>query len=96
MQVHPLFDRLIVQRDDPKNTLKHGLVLPERARTQAEEGVVLQIGCGLIGEDGNARGLAVAVGDTVMFNPHAGNEVKIDGETRLLLRESEVLGVLQP
>ncbi len=96
MKVQPLFDRLVVQRGEPKNALKHGLVMPERARTKAEEGIVLQLGCGLINDHGHARGLQVKIGDKVMFNPHAGTEVQIDNQICLLLRESEVLGVLEP
>jgi len=95
MKIRPLYDRLIVERVEEIGMSTGGLYLPETAKEKPSEGVVLAIGQGRLGDDGEVRPLAVAVGDRIAFGRYAGTEIKIDGEDRLVLREDEVLGIVE-
>lgn len=94
MTVRPLFDRILVKRNDEPTRSKGGLFLPETAKEKPVEGTVLAIGQGRTSDDGKLTGLTVQVGDKVIFGKYSGTEIKVDGEDRLILREDDVLGII--
>jgi len=94
MNVRPLYDRLLVKRLEEATKTSGGLFLPESALEKPQRGEVIAAGEGRVGDDGEIRGLAVSVGDIVVFGKYAGNEIKVDGEDRLILKEEEVLGIV--
>lgn len=94
MNVRPLYDRLLVKRLEEATKTAGGLFLPEAALEKPQRGEVIAAGNGRVGDDGAVRTLAVSVGDIVVFGKYAGNEIKVDGEDRLILKEDEVLGIL--
>ena len=95
MQVRPLYDRILVKRVDAEARSKGGLFLPESATEKPSEGIVIAAGQGRLGDDGVVHALAVKQGDRVAFGRYAGTEIKVDGESRLVLRESEILGIIE-
>ena len=95
MKVRPLFDRVLVKRNEEPSQTASGLFLPETAKEKPVEGTVLAVGQGRVADDGNVRELAVKEGDKVIFGKYAGTEIKVDGEDRLILREDDILGVLE-
>ena len=94
MQIRPLYDRILVKRADEETKSKGGLFLPEAAKEKPSEGIVLAIGHGKIAENGEIKPLTVKVGDRVMFGKYSGNEIKVNGDERLILREDEVFGIV--
>jgi chaperonin GroES len=94
MKIRPLFDRVLVQRNDEPTKTKSGLFLPETAKEKPIEGTVLAAGNGKVTEDGKVRPLAVKAGDKIVFGKYAGTEVKVDGQDRLILREDDILGIV--
>ena len=94
VKIRPLQDRVIVKRIREEEKLK-GIVIPETAREKPNEGVVVATGGGKIAADGTLRRLDVRVGDRVLFGKYSGNEVKLDGEEHLILREDDILGVIE-
>lgn len=95
MKIRPLHDRLIVRRVKEEEKTKGGLYIPDTAKEKPVEGTVVAVGKGKLLEDGNVRKLDVKEGDRILFGKYSGNEVKIDGEEHLILREDEVLGVIE-
>jgi chaperonin GroES len=95
MLLRPLYDRILVQRVEEETKTKSGLFLPETAKEKPSEGVVLAVGQGRINDKGEVRPLVVKEGDRVLFGKYAGNEVKVNGEDRLILKESEIFGIVQ-
>ena len=95
MNVRPLHDRLLVQRNESATQTKGGLYLPETSKEKPVEGTVLAIGAGRVTEDGKTLPLQVKVGDCIVFGKYAGTEIKLDGEDRLILREDDVLGIIE-
>ena len=94
--IRPLFDRVLVQRNDEPSKTTSGLFLPETAsKEKPAEGTILAIGNGRIGDDGTVTPLIVKKGDRIVFGKYAGTEIKIDGEDRLILREDDILGVIE-
>lgn len=91
----PLYDRLLVQRHDPPNTSKGGIILPEVAKERPKQGTVLVVGAGALTPDGERIPMDVKVGDIVWFTPYAGSEVEIGEETLLVLNQIDVLGVIR-
>jgi chaperonin GroES len=94
MNVRPLHDRLLVQRNDSATQTAGGLYLPETAKEKPVEGTVLAVGDGRLTEEGKTLPLQVQVGDRIIFGKYSGTEIKLDGEERLILREDDVLGIL--
>ncbi len=94
MNVRPLHDRLLVQRNDSATQTAGGLYLPETAKEKPVEGTVLAVGDGRLTEEGKSLPLQVKVGDRIIFGKYSGTEIKLDGEERLILREDDVLGIL--
>ena len=95
MKIRPLQDRVIVRRIKEEDRTKGGLYIPDTAKEKPAEGTVIAVGNGKILEDGSVRKLDVKEGDRVLFGKYSGNEVKIDGDEHLILREDEILGVLE-
>ncbi|MCB9672200.1 MAG: co-chaperone GroES [Alphaproteobacteria bacterium] len=95
MEIRPLYDRILVKRVESPTKSRGGLFLPESASEKPSEGEVIAVGQGRLGDDGDVRPLVVKVGDRVLFSRYAGNEIKIDGDERLVLREDEVLGIIE-
>jgi len=95
MKIRPLQDRLLVTRLDEEATTKGGIIIPDTAKEKPQRGTVVAVGKGKVLEDGTQRPLDVKAGDTVLFGKYAGTEVKIEGEEHLILREEDVLGVIE-
>ena len=94
--IRPLHDRIIVRRVREEEKSKGGIIIPDTAKEKPAEGKVLAVGNGKIQEDGTLRKLDVKVGDHVLFGKYDGTEVKVDGEETLVVREENILGVLEP
>ncbi|MFW5738773.1 MAG: co-chaperone GroES [Myxococcota bacterium] len=95
MNIRPLHDRIIVKRVEEEEKTKGGIIIPDTAKEKPIEGEVLAVGNGKILEDGSVRKLDVKAGDRVLFGKYSGTEVKIEGEERLILREDDVLCVVE-
>jgi chaperonin GroES len=91
----PLHDRILVRRVEEAETTRGGLIIPDTAKDKPQEGEVVSAGKGKIGEDGKVRPLDVKAGDRILFGKYAGTEVKLDGEDLLIMREEEVLGIIE-
>jgi chaperonin GroES len=95
MKIRPLQDRLIVKRVAEENKTKGGIIIPDTAKEKPLEGEVIAVGNGKVLEDGKVRPLDIKAGDRILFSKYAGTEVKIEGEDHLILREEDVLGVIE-
>jgi chaperonin GroES len=95
MNIRPLHDRVIVKRNEEQQKTKGGLFIPDTAKEKPIEGTVLAAGNGKILEDGTVRKLEVKKGDRVLFGKYSGTEVKIEGEEHLILREEDILGIIE-
>ena len=95
MEVRPLHDRLIVKRVEEEEKTKGGIVIPDTAKEKPVEGKVIAVGDGRIKEDGTKIPLEVKKGDRILFTKYAGTEVKIDGEEHLIMKEDDVLIVIE-
>ena len=91
----PLHDRILVRRLEEEETTRGGLIIPDSAKDKPQEGEVVSVGKGKINEDGKVRPLDVKPGDRILFGKYAGTEVKLDGEEFLIMREEEVLGIIE-
>ncbi|VVE72308.1 co-chaperone GroES [Pandoraea anapnoica] len=94
MQIRPLYDRVIVKRIEQQRTTASGIVIPDSAAEKPEQGEVIAVGNGRLLQDGTQRALQLKVGDRVIFGKYAGQAVKVDGEELLVMREEDVMGVL--
>jgi len=95
MNIRPLQDRMIVKRLEGEEKTKGGIIIPDAAKEKPMEGEVVAVGKGKVSEDGKVRPLDVKAGDRILFGKYAGTEVKLDGEEYLIMREDDVLGVLE-
>ncbi|MFL5348671.1 MAG: co-chaperone GroES [Hyalangium sp.] len=95
MKIRPLQDRLIVKRVAEENKTKGGLFIPDTAKEKPQEGKVVSVGNGKVQEDGKVRPMDIKAGDTILFSKYAGTEIKLEGEDHLILREEDVLGVIE-
>jgi chaperonin GroES len=95
MNLKPLGDRLIVRAIDEEETTASGLVLPDTAKEKPQKGKVLAVGDGKLDDDGKRIPLEVAEGDEVLYSKYGGTEIKVNGEELLVLRESDVLALVQ-
>jgi chaperonin GroES len=95
MKVRPLHDRIIVQRIEEEEQRVGGIIIPDTAKEKPQQGKVVAVGKGKIEKDGKVTPLDVKAGDTVLFGKYAGQEIKVDGEEYLIMREEEVLGVIE-
>jgi len=95
MNIRPLYDRIVVRRVEEKETMQGGLYIPDSAKEKPQEGEVVSVGKGKRLEDGKVIPLDVKAGDRILFGKYSGNDIKIDGEEYLIMREDEVLGILE-
>ena len=95
MSFRPLGDRVLVRRVEEEAKTKGGIIIPDTAKEKPIEGEVIAVGNGKILEDGSVRKLDVKAGDRILFGKYSGTEVKVDGEERLILREDDILGVIE-
>ena len=95
MKIRPLYDRVVVQRIEEKETVRGGIIIPDSAKEKPQEGKVLAVGKGKLLDDGKVMPLDVQVGQRVLFGKYSGNDIKLNGEDYLLMREDEVLGILE-
>ena len=95
MKIRPLQDRILVKRVEEEEKTKGGIIIPDTAKEKPQEGKVIAVGKGKVGEDGKATPLDVKKGNKVLFSKYAGTEVNIDGEEHLIIREDDVLGVME-
>ena len=95
MNVRPLHDRIIVQRLEEGEQKIGGIIIPDSAKEKPQQGKVIAVGKGRIEKDGKITPLDVKAGDTVLFGKYAGQEIKLDGSEFLIIREEEVLGVIE-
>ena len=93
--IRPLHDRVIVRRVEEGEQVRGGIIIPDTAKEKPQEAKVLAVGPGRVTDDGKLQPLDIKAGDTVVFGKYAGTEVKIDGEDLLIIREDDVLGVLE-
>ena len=95
MKIRPLQDRIIVKRVEEEEKTKGGIIIPETAKEKPMEGKVIAAGTGKILENGKKQPLEVKQGDRILFSKYAGTEVKVDGVEHLIMREDDVLGVIE-
>ncbi len=95
MKIRPLQDRVIVLRIDEEGKTKGGIIIPDTAKEKPQEGKIVAVGKGKVGEDGKVQPLDVKKGDRILFGKYAGTEIKLEGDDHLILREDDILGVLE-
>jgi chaperonin GroES len=95
MKIRPLYDRILIKRLDEQAKTAGGLFIPDSAKEKPMEALVVAVGNGKIQEDGSLRKLEIKAGDKVLFSKYSGNEIKIDGVEHLILREDDVLAVIE-
>jgi chaperonin GroES len=94
MQFRPLHDRVVVRRIDAEEKTKGGIIIPDTAKEKPQEGEVIAVGPGARDESGKIQALDVKAGDRILFGKWSGTEVKIDGEELLIMKESDIMGVI--
>ena len=95
MKIRPLHDRILVKRQEEKETKKGGIIIPDSAKEKPQEGKVIAVGTGRMTEDGKKLPLALKEGDRILFGKYSGSEVTLDDEEYLILREEDVLCILE-
>ncbi len=95
MNIRPLQDRILIRRLDSEEEMRGGIVIPDTAKEKPQEGEVVAVGDGKVLDSGQKLEMTVKVGDRILFGKYAGTEVKIDDEELLIMREDEVLGILE-
>jgi len=95
MKLRPLQDRILVQRVEEETKTKGGIIIPDTAKEKPAEGKVVAVGNGKVGDDGKRVALEIKTGDRILFGKYSGTEVKIEGEEYLIMREDDVLGVIE-
>ncbi len=95
MKIRPLHDRVIVKRVEEERKTASGIVIPDSATEKPDQGEVLAVGSGKILDDGKVRPIALKVGDRVLFGKYSGQSVKVDGDELLVMREEDIMGVIE-
>jgi chaperonin GroES len=96
MKIRPLQDRVIVKRlDDEVEKTKGGIIIPDTAKEKPQHGKIIAVGKGKVNDEGKLMPLDVKVGDTILFGKYSGSEIKINGEEHLIMREDDILGVVE-
>lgn len=95
MKIRPLQDRILVKRIGEDDKSKGGIIIPDSAKEKPQEGKVISVGGGRVAEDGTVRPLDVKKGDKVLFGKYGGTEVTVDGEEHLIIREDDILGIIE-
>ena len=96
MAFHPLGDRVVIKRVDEESKTKGGIIIPDTAKEKPQEGEVVAVGPGARDDDGARIPMDVRAGDRILFGKWSGSEVKIDGEDLLIMKESDILGIVEP
>ena len=94
LKIRPLHDRILVKRLEEGETVRGGIIIPDTAKEKPQEGKVVAVGNGKVGDDGKKIPLDVKAGDKILFGKYSGTDIKVDGEEYLILREDEVLAVV--
>jgi chaperonin GroES len=95
MKIKPLQDRILIRRLDSEEEMRGGIVIPDTAKEKPQEGEVVAVGDGKVLDSGQRQEMTVKVGDRILFGKYSGTEVKVDDEELLIMREDEVLGILE-
>ena len=95
MKIRPLHDRVIVKRLEEERKTASGIVIPDSAAEKPDQGEILAVGKGKVADDGSVRALEVKVGDKVLFGKYSGQAVKVEGEELLVMREEDIMGVIE-
>ena len=95
MKFRPLQDRVLIRRIEQEDKTAGGIIIPDTAKEKPQEGEVIAVGSGVRGEDGKVHPLDVKAGDRILFGKWSGSEVKIDGEDLIIMKESDILGVVE-
>jgi chaperonin GroES len=95
MKVRPLHDRILLKRIEEKESVKGGIIIPDTAKEKPQEGKVIAVGKGKMNDDGKVTPLDVKVNDRVLFGKYSGSEINMDGEEHLIMREEDVLGIIE-
>jgi chaperonin GroES len=95
MKVRPLYDRVLIRRVAEEDKTKGGIIIPDSAKEKPAEGEVIAVGNGKFDDKGTLRALNVKKGDRILFGKYSGNEIKIDGVDHLIMREDDILGVIE-
>ena len=96
MKIRPLQDRVLVKRiDETEERTRGGIIIPDTAKEKPQQGKVMAVGKGRVNDDGKVMPLDVKVGDTILFGKYSGSEIKIDGDEHLIMREEDILGVVE-
>jgi chaperonin GroES len=95
MQFRPLHDRVVLRRIDAEEKTKGGIIIPDTAKEKPQEGEVIAVGPGARDESGKVQALDVKVGDRILFGKWSGTEVRIDGEELLIMKESDIMGIVE-
>lgn len=95
MKIKPLQDRLVIKRIEEEGKTKGGIIIPDSAKEKPQEGLVVAVGDGKMLESGQKAPLTVKPGDKILFGKYSGTEIKIDGEEHLIMREDDVLGIVE-
>lgn len=95
MKIKPLHDRVIVKRNDAEQKTASGIIIPDTAKEKPQEGTVIAAGSGIRKEDGTVLPLDVKEGDKVLFGKYAGTEIKLEGEELLMMKEDDILGIIE-
>jgi chaperonin GroES len=95
MKIRPLYDRIVVKRIEEQETAKGGIIIPDTAKEKPQQGEVVAVGKGKRLEDGKVVPLDVQAGNRILFGKYSGSEIKLDGEELLIMREDDVLGVIE-
>jgi len=94
LNIRPLYDRIVVKRIEEKETTSHGIIIPDSAKEKPQEGEVIAVGHGKRLEDGKLAVLDVKAGDRILFGKYSGSETKVEGTEYIIMREDDVLGIL--
>lgn len=95
MTVKPLHDRVLVRRIEEENKTAGGIIIPDNSKEKPAQGEIVSVGTGYTNQDGSRRDLEVKAGDKVLFGKYSGSEVKVEGQDYLIMKEDEILGILQ-
>ncbi len=95
MNIRPLHDRIIVERLEEETTTAAGIIIPDSAKEKPQQGIIKAVGKGKVTEEGKVMPLDVKVGDKVLFGKYSGTDIKLDGKEYLMMREDDVLGVVE-
>ncbi len=95
MKIRPLQDRVLVERIEEQETTKGGIIIPDTAKEKPQEGKVVAVGSGKVNEDGKVTPLTVKAGDKILFGKYSGTELKLNGNEYLIMREDDILGIVE-